>query len=207
VFDFGMHITTRIATPADAEALAELAARTFSDTYAPHNSADDMARHLEEHFGPAQQRRELADAGMATVVTEVDGRMVGYAQLRSGATPSCVSGDRPIEIQRFYVTREWHGRGVAQVLMQAAKVEAARRGGRTLWLGVWEKNERGRAFYRREGFRDVGSQTFVLGADRQTDRVVVIPIRETTADDATEVPGARGVVHGAGLRGTVAEGE
>jgi ribosomal protein S18 acetylase RimI-like enzyme len=59
----------------------------------------------------------------------------------------------------------------------AAAVEAARaRGARTLWLGVWERNERAIAFYRKSRFADVGTQTFVLGTDRQRDLVLARPL-------------------------------
>lgn len=55
----------------------------------------------------------------------------------------------------------------------AAAVGAAReRDGAVLWLGVWERNPRAQAFYRKSGFVDVGSQVFLVGTDAQTDRVM-----------------------------------
>ena len=45
-------------------------------------------------------------------------------------------------------------------------------GATRVWLGVWEKNARAIAFYAKCGFRDVGSQPFLLGSDLQTDRVM-----------------------------------
>jgi ribosomal protein S18 acetylase RimI-like enzyme len=87
-----------------------------------------------------------------------------------------VPGNDRLELSRFYVDRPWHGRGVAQALMTATVREAARRGGETLWLGVWERNPRGIAFYRKCGFADVGTQTFVLGSDPQNDRVMALTL-------------------------------
>jgi ribosomal protein S18 acetylase RimI-like enzyme len=49
-------------------------------------------------------------------------------------------------------------------------------GGRQLWLGVWERNARAIAFYKKIGFVDVGSHDFYVGADRQTDRVLLTRI-------------------------------
>jgi ribosomal protein S18 acetylase RimI-like enzyme len=60
--------------------------------------------------------------------------------------------------------------------MKSVATAARARGARTLWLGVWERNERAKSFYRKCGFRDVGSQPFVLGTDVQTDRVMVLPL-------------------------------
>ena len=61
-------ITIRIGTPADATNLADLAARTFRDTFADGTPADDMARYLAESYGPAQQARELTDPAIATLL-------------------------------------------------------------------------------------------------------------------------------------------
>jgi ribosomal protein S18 acetylase RimI-like enzyme len=57
--------------------------------------------------------------------------------------------------------------------MREVERHAERRGGRTLWLGVWERNERAKAFYQKNGFSDVGSHLFMLGTDAQTDRIMV----------------------------------
>jgi diamine N-acetyltransferase len=168
--------TVRTAAPADAERLSELAVRTFRDTYAEHNRPENMARYLAAHFSPRHQADELADSAMATVVVEAERQLIGYAQLRGGNPPECVPGTDRLELSRFYVDRPWHGRGVAQALMNGTVAEAARRGARTLWLGVWERNSRGIAFYRKCGFADVGGQTFVLGSDRQDDRVMALAL-------------------------------
>src|SRR5215213_9901164 len=132
-------VTIRLADVADAPWLAALAERTFRETYSAFNTPEDMERYVAEHFGPARQAAELRDPAMATLVADVEGRPAGYVQLAPGGAPAGV-GEAPIEIHRFYVDRSWHGRGVAQQLMDAAADAARARGGRTLWLGVWERN-------------------------------------------------------------------
>ena len=161
---------------ADAERLAAFAARTFTDTYAAHNTPEDMRDYLARAFGVEQQSKELADPAMLTVIGEADGELVGYAQLKRGKGPAIVSSERAVEIYRFYVDRPAHGTGVAQRLMAAALEAAKDLGGEVAWLGVWERNPRAIAFYMKSGFRDVGTQIFQLGSDRQTDRVLVVPI-------------------------------
>ncbi|MBT8107877.1 MAG: hypothetical protein KJP17_06555 [Gammaproteobacteria bacterium] len=49
-------------------------------------------------------------------------------------------------------------------------------GGRHIWLGVWERNPRAIAFYRKMKFIDVGSQFYMVGPDRQLDRVLVASV-------------------------------
>jgi ribosomal protein S18 acetylase RimI-like enzyme len=62
------------------------------------------------------------------------------------------------------------------VLMAEAHRAARELGGRHIWLGVWEHNPRGIAFYRKTGFVEVGTHDFYVGSDRQTDRVLVVPV-------------------------------
>ena len=171
-----MSVVIRPGRTSDAAVLAELAARTFRDTIAADNRPEDLELHLVTAYGPKQQARELADPAMTTLLVDVAGQLAGYAQLREGVPPGCVTDAAPIELMRFYVDRPWQGRGVAQELMRAVEAEARRRGARTLWLGVWERNDRAKAFYAKIGFTDVGSHIFMVGTDAQTDRIMVRPV-------------------------------
>lgn len=171
-----MAITIRTGAPADAAGLADLAARTFRETFIAGTSAEDMARHLIEAYGAEQQFLELTDPAIVTLLVTVDSQLVAYAQLRQGHTPACVTGDAPMELWRFYVDQPWHGRGIAGRLMERVDDEARRIGGKTLWLGVWEHNDRAKAFYRKSGFVDVGAHVFMVGSDAQTDRILARPV-------------------------------
>lgn len=164
--------TIRRAILTDAEMLAELAARTFHDTFAADNGPEDMAAHLNRSFGPVQQLAEISNPDIVTLLAECGGP-AGFAQLRQGAAPKCVSSPRPVELWRFYLDRPWHGTGVAGQLMRAVLAEAAATRATAVWLGVWERNPRAIAFYRKFGFVDVGAHEFRLGNDVQTDRVMV----------------------------------
>jgi len=163
------HPTIRRGTLQDAELLAELGARTFSETFAGDNTPQNLAAYLASAFSPERQATELADLRCSYQIAEVDGRAVGYALLRSGRVPAGVNGDRPIELVRLYVSQESIGSGVGAALMWACIDEAQLRGHRTLWLGVWEHNLRAQEFYRKWNFQEVGTHVFQLGEDAQTD--------------------------------------
>jgi ribosomal protein S18 acetylase RimI-like enzyme len=166
----------RRAQPTDAAALAEFAARMFADTFAADNRAEDMDAHLAATFGVRQQTQDILDPDIVTLLMEEGGRLIAYTQVRRHTPPGCVTGEAPVEIGRFYVDRPWHGRGLAQRLMNAALDAVRELGGRTAWLAVWERNPRAIAFYEKSGFRDVGSQIFRLGSDLQTDRVMLMDL-------------------------------
>lgn len=162
-------LTLRRASPADNALLAELGAQTFHDTFGPDNTPENLAAYLAASFSPEKQAAELADSVSMFWIAEVDGEAVGYARMKQGEPPACIAGSRPIEIVRLYSRQAWVGRGVGPALMRACLAEARSRGCDTIWLDVWERNPRARAFYARWGFVEVGTQTFQLGDDLQND--------------------------------------
>ena len=175
---FQPNLIIRRGKAEDAVLLAELGARTFSDTFAADNTPEDMAAYLASSFSAAQQTAELSDPRCSYQIAEVNGVATGYALLREGNAPSSVAGDKAIELVRLYVSRESLGSGVGAALMQACIDEAKERGYETLWLGVWEHNQRAQAFYRKWNFIEVGTHFFQLGDDRQTDILMQRSISE-----------------------------
>ena len=164
-------IAIRPATPPDAHRLSGFASRMFRETFAAHNRPEDMAAYLSSAFNDARQLSEIGDPATVTLLIENGTTLLGYAQLHVGEPPDCVPDRQAMELVRFYVDRALHGSGLAHTLMEATHAAASARA-QTIWLGVWEHNARAIAFYAKWGFVDVGSHVFVLGSDRQTDRIM-----------------------------------
>ena len=162
----------RNAAPNDADRLAELAERTFRDAFAAQNTPEDMDLHCALNYSAEIQAREIDDPGVATILCEDDGRLVGYVQLGWRPAPVALGAERTAELQRLYVDRRWHGTGVAQALMAEALGRAKLGRADRIWLGVWERNPRAIAFYEKWGFAVVGEHRFLLGNDPQRDLVM-----------------------------------
>ncbi len=170
----------RYANPSDAKNLAALAEATFRETFGSMNTVEDMNLHCRTSFGGAIQSAEISDSNRVTLVCEDGGTLIAFAQLRWAEAPGCVSAVNPGEIQRLYVAKSWHGKGVAQELMTACIKEMETRQSDVVWLGVWERNPRAIAFYRKFGFAEVGSHVFPLGTDPQRDIIMVRPVSTST---------------------------
>ena len=159
----------RPALPGDAPALAALAARAFRDTFASNYSKEDLQAFLDSAYAVPKIRRELEDPAYHCFVAERPQALVGYALLQNGAVEPGIDGPDPIELQRIYVLQETLGSGLGQALLEACVAKANALGRRTLWLGVWEHNPRAQAFYRRNGFVEVGAHTFKVGSVEDRD--------------------------------------
>jgi diamine N-acetyltransferase len=171
-----LDLTIRRGTLADAGLLSELGARTFSETFAADNTPEDLAAYVATSFNLARQTSELEDPASTFLIAEVEGHAAGYAKLHDGEPEKGVEGPNPVELVRLYVSRDWLGRGIGEQLMRACIDEARQAGHETIWLGVWERNSRAQAFYRKWNFRTVGEHMFQLGSDLQRDILMERPL-------------------------------
>ena len=167
------------------------AAGTFHETFAHSTSAHDMAEHLATHYGELRQAAEIVDPQCVTLVVDEGDVLAAYAQVRQGIAPDCVRRADSRELWRFYVDKALHGSGIAQRLMMACVAAATELGGSGLWLSVWEHNDRALVFYRKVGFVEVGSAPFWLGADRQTDRILLLEV-DTPGSERRVAPAVSG---------------
>jgi ribosomal protein S18 acetylase RimI-like enzyme len=164
-------ILIRQATTEDAQILTDLAYTTFWDAFAHHpkNAPDDLANYMRQAFSLEQIAAELADEKHIFLITEIDGETAGYAKIIIDNIEPGITATRPIELSRLYSHQKFLGQGVGQTLMDACFDRALEENRDVMWLGVWEFNPRAQRFYEKNGFRIVGSHTFLLGSDPQTD--------------------------------------
>ena len=164
-----MSLTFRNATPDDAAALAELGARSFTETFGHLYSPDDLALFLENHTAE-RWREDLLDPEFIIHVGDDDGQLVAYAKVGPPSLPFEPRGD-PVELRQFYVLARYHGGGAARALMDWV-IATAREWGNELYLSVFVDNHRARRFYQRYGFEAVGRYDFMVGTHADEDIVM-----------------------------------
>lgn len=157
------------AEAADAELVANLSRETFYDTFARHNTAEDMDKFMNEQFTKEALMKEVGLPGNIFLLAYDEETPVGYVKMQPGDQYSAFNHQPAIEIARIYATQSAIGKGVGKALMQECISIATGLHKKIIWLGVWEHNERAIAFYTRAGFEKFGTHDFVLGNDVQTD--------------------------------------
>jgi Acetyltransferases len=167
----------RYGTTEDAKMLAELGARTFYDTFAKDNTPENIDAYLKKSFSPEIQFNELSQPDIIFLIAEFEDMPIGYTQLMINSKDESIKSNQPLEIRRIYASQEYLGRGVGKELMKATISEAKLRGCDCIWLGVWEQNQRAIDFYKKWGFREVGTHIFSVGDDPQNDFVMELELR------------------------------
>ncbi len=169
----------RLGTLHDAILLSELARSTFYDTFAEHNIESDMQLYLSKNYSVSQLTHEIEDPSSTFLIAFDNHTAIGFVKLRVGnMEEQILASNRALEIARLYATKSYVGKGVGSLLMEACIDIAMKQQYATLWLGVWEHNQKAIAFYEKWGFTHCGSHPFILGNDAQTDLLMQKSIQE-----------------------------
>ncbi|MEP7377472.1 MAG: GNAT family N-acetyltransferase [Chitinophagaceae bacterium] len=162
-------ITVRIAELKDAELIAEMSRQTFYDSFAKENTKENMDKFMNEKFTKESLMKEVGAERNIFLLAYEDDEPVGYVRMRENNIPPELGTDKAIEIARIYAVQTTIGKGVGRILMQKCIDIAREKKHHTIWLGVWEHNQRAIDFYTRWGFEKFASHEFILGNDVQND--------------------------------------
>ena len=168
-------IAYRDATPADGPELAQMARRSFTETFGTLYRQEDLAQFLDQAFGSAGLPADLTDPAYSVRVVADGDTIVGYCKIG----PVTFPGDWPaaaMELHQLYILAEHHGAGLAPVLMDWAIDRARTRGASEMILSVYIDNHRARRFYERYGFEEIGKYTFMVGDHQDDDRLMKLTL-------------------------------
>ena len=158
--------------------LQQIGRQTFSETFAESNSAENMAKYLEEAYSYEKLNTELNDSNSIFYFAMMDQNVIGYLKLNFGASQTELKDNDALEIERIYVLKEFHGKKVGQLLFDKAITIAKEQHVAYVWLGgVWEENKRALQFYTKNGFVEFDQHVFVLGDEAQTDIMMKLQLR------------------------------
>lgn len=167
-----MEINIRKISENDISIFSEIARTTFYDTFTGTCTEEDMQGFLDEYYSQDKLGKEVEDENLFSFFAEVDGKPAAYVQFREtfDVFPE-VQQWKSLELKRLYVLGEFHGKGIAQKLMEFFLEYAVQQKYEAVWLGVWEHNIRAQKFYEKYGFRDSGyTHDFPIGSTPQTDK-------------------------------------
>lgn len=166
-----MQITIRRITAADAAVLTNIARQAFYDTFTGTCTETDMQEFLDRYFSEQVLAEEINNPGNFYFFAEVDGVPVAYLQFMEDYSGFALMKKwKALELKRIYVLKEFHGKGIARILMEFILSYAHVKKYEVVWLGVWEHNLRAQKFYEKYGFVNSGyTHDFPIGSTAQTD--------------------------------------
>ena len=160
-------MTLRLATEADARAIAELHLASWRSAYAPFLPAG-VLNTLELDPHTVEWRRRVGVPAVRIELEERDGGLIAFCAHGPSGDEDAKAHPllRTWEIKNLHVRPDLRGTGSGGRLFDLSVVHARRAGTSFLTLWVVEKNLTARAFYEKKGMAPDGERTtHTLGAD------------------------------------------
>lgn len=160
----------------DVIQLQQISRITFSETFAEHNTEEDLNKYLQEQLSLNKLVEELNNNYSEFYFASENERVIGYLKLNWEKAQTELIDEAAFEIERIYILKEYFGKGLGQFLLDHAIIIGKAHQPTFIWLGVWEKNSRAIRFYEKNGFKVFSSHLFTLGNDIQTDLLMKLDI-------------------------------
>ena len=159
------------------ELLQQIGRQTFEETFVESNSAENIAKYIEEAYSYKKLIAELNNPNSFFYFAMLDEKVIGYLKINMGGSQTELKDNDAFEIERIYVLKDFHGKKVGQLLFDKAIAIAKAQQVAYVWLGVWEENKRAIEFYSKNGFIKFDQHVFVLGDEAQTDIMMKLKLK------------------------------
>ncbi|CAA0190805.1 GNAT family N-acetyltransferase [Tenacibaculum maritimum] len=157
----------------DLEKLILLSKKTYADSFSESNSTENMNDYLKKAFNKQQLEKEIVNTESKFYFIKYNSEIAGYLKLNFGNSQTDIKDSNAMEIERIYILNKFQRKKIGQYLLDFAMEIANHRKLKYIWLGVWKKNLKAIKFYRKNGFKKNGSHPFKMGAETQTDDIMV----------------------------------
>ena len=156
----------------DLEELVTLSIKTFSDAFKHQNTLENFNHYLSTALNNEKLKKELSNPDSEFYFAKLNNKTVGYLKLNFDQAQSDFKEKNGMELERIYVLQNYQGNNLGKSLLDFTLARAKQRKLDYVWLGVWNQNLRAIDFYKRNGFKAIGSHPFYLGSDQQTDLIM-----------------------------------
>lgn len=172
-----MKLTYRQCTLDDLEQIMLLGTLTFLETYGSHNKVKHTRAYIAKAFSKQQIKAELSNPNSQFYLYFYKNTAIGYLKVNENDAQTNYQDKNSLEIERIYLYIKYQHKGIGKQMLRLAKGIATMKRKDSIWLGVWEKNEKAISFYESNGFNKIATQKFLYGKAKQTDFVLEYKIR------------------------------
>ncbi len=151
----------------DAAVIASIGRESFSDAFGSvFNKRQDLEQYLDHTYNIGKIATSIARPNNVFFIALHNDRPVGFVKIKKQSLNSRIAGDKHTELQKIYVLKEYHGRGISAPLMQSVLQLTKEIQPDYLWLDVIIQNARAIRFYEKNGFDKKGFRSFIIGSQQ-----------------------------------------
>ncbi|MEE9407017.1 MAG: GNAT family N-acetyltransferase [Polaribacter sp.] len=150
------------STVKDAQLLSKLSAETFITTHGHSATKKDIGNYVAKNFSEEHFALELLDTKNEYHLFYVDGTIAGYSKIVFNQESLVIVAKNVTYMSRLYFLKAFYGLGLGKELFNFNISLAKKNNQAGIWLAVWVENSRAISFYKKKGFKKVGSYDFPI---------------------------------------------
>jgi diamine N-acetyltransferase len=152
--------------------LQVISKKTFHDAFAWGNVPEVLNNYIESAFKIENLEAELANKNSQFYFAKIDNKTVGYFKINVGNAQTEDIDPNAMELQRIYILENHQGKKIGNAILAKVEQLAKEQNIKSIWLGVWDRNEKAIAFYKKNGYIITDSHKFMMGDEEQTDFIM-----------------------------------
>ena len=157
-------IKIREAAVSDAIHIALLGRITYTESHGKYiENKEHLLKFYDENYSVSRIRKEINDKENLFWIVFSDELPIGFAKLSLHQEYPELKITNACKLQRLYILNDFIGLKVGSQLQEIILKKARDLNFKNIWLTVYYKNKKGIHFYKKYGFKEVGSIDFFVG--------------------------------------------
>lgn len=148
-----MQITIKQASKNDAIILSLLAQITFKEAFGHVWDKMVLKNYLRHTFSVKKIESSIEKCNNFFWIAFADELPVGYAKLKMYSPYEKLKDPNPAQLQKIYLLNDYTENKIGQQLQEKLFEKVKAEGIKTLWLAVWDGNDKAIRFYEKHGFK------------------------------------------------------
>ncbi|MEO6683179.1 MAG: GNAT family N-acetyltransferase [Ginsengibacter sp.] len=150
------------ATENDSSVLSQISRDTFKESHGISAPIKEISSYIFEKYNKETLKNELADSRNIYHLLYYNEEVVGYSKIILNSPYRKDAGKNIAKLERIFLLKKVYDKklGLELLNFNLNFMEEHRQSG--AWLYVWVENERAISFYKKNGFRIIGSYDFKI---------------------------------------------
>jgi diamine N-acetyltransferase len=150
------------ATSEDFKLLADLGKVSFRESHGNSALEADIDWYVNEKYTDDVFKQDLKDPKSSYHIIYQNKQLAGYSKISFDAQHSNIGMEKVTKLERLYLLKEFYGLKLGLELFNYNIKLSKQNNEIGMWLYVWKENHRAISFYKKTGFKIIGSYDFKI---------------------------------------------
>ncbi|HMS35447.1 MAG TPA: GNAT family N-acetyltransferase [Ignavibacteria bacterium] len=150
------------AVPEDFGLIAEIGKTSFTESHGHSASPEEISKYINEKYVNNAVKAELINTENIYHIIYYNNQPAGYSKINFNEPHSNINEKNITKLDRLYLLKEFYDLKLGHELFKFNIELSKQNHQKGMWLFVWKENFRAVYFYKKEGFRIIGSYDFKL---------------------------------------------